>query len=158
MTTTACDDQFAPEPSNRQRLEVTLQLDEYPVGGRAQLSTRARQTIAELWHQCSELRAERYALAAHVKRLKRSASELAAYTGVPGVLPADTKRAYEAFKAAPETSLAKHDAELLEKAINEFAEEIWTEMLKHHRAIKVLPLSMARTYLDRRMMAEGGKG
>ncbi|WP_445009913.1 ASCH/PUA domain-containing protein [Vreelandella stevensii] len=64
---------------------------------------------------------ERDALAAHVELLERSVSEFAAYAGVPGVLHADTKRAYEVLNSEPITSLTRRDAAQRGKALAETA-------------------------------------
>ena len=50
----------------------------------------------------------------------------------------------------PAHSLAQRDAEKQAEAVSEFAKEVWEEILKHYRNIKVYPLTMAKQWIESR--------
>lgn len=57
----------------------------------------------------------------------------------------------ESYHVSVNTScLAQRDAEKQAEAVNEFAKEVWEEIFKHYRNIKVYPLTMAKAWCDRR--------
>lgn len=54
-----------------------------------------------------------------------------------------------AIQEMPAHSLAQRDAEKQAEAVTEFAKEVWEEIFKHYRNIKVYPLTMAKQWIER---------
>ncbi|WP_447956538.1 hypothetical protein [Vreelandella sp. EE7] len=61
-----------------------------------------------------------------------------------------------AIDEMPAHSLAKRDAEKQAEAVSEFAKEVWNELFKHYRTIKVFPLTMAKEWCEERMTQAPG--
>ncbi|RUR51388.1 hypothetical protein [Vreelandella populi] len=68
----------------------------------------------------------------------------------PGVL---TQAAIEEM---PAHSLAQRDAEKQAEAVTKFAKEVWEELFKRYRNVKVFPLTMAKAWCERRNEAAIG--
>ena len=101
------------------------------------------------------VKAERDALAAHAELITRTARFL-----LQGLADDDQWRpnssTSQIFNAlihdldkGPATSLVRRDAINQEAAVKDFAKEVWEALMKSYRTQKVLPLTMAKHWIER---------
>lgn len=101
-------------------------------------AARAAFDVAQRTHQqLQETRAHCLALDAHLQNLIAAAI-------AQGAGPA----LQAAIEEMPEHSLAKRDAEKQEEAVKAFAKEIWNELIKQYRTIKIFPLTEAENWCE----------
>jgi hypothetical protein len=117
----------------------------------AELDRDADLVMHEASRRLVQLERERDALAAHVARLCRSWWEV---YGADDDNAGAIQAMHDVVISAPTTFLALRDAGQRAGAVMSFAHEVWDEMLKRQKVIRVMPLTMAKDWISRQ--AEGG--